>query len=275
VSAITNVDLDHMEILGPTIAAIAREKAQIIKRGDHAALTGATGEALAVIRRRASRVAVPLRTVAPLPVRASGRTGIDVETDRGPLHVGLLGRHQAANAALAVTIVDALAEADIATTPWSAVERAFDGAKWPGRLELLSLGPVGPDVLLDGAHNPHGAVALAAALDELRPQLSAGRPTLLIGVVREKDLAGLLAPLRAAAALKQAAVIATRVPDTPRSNEPATVAEAWGPEARAIDDTDEALASAIALARQAAGPLVIAGSLYLVGHVRDKLIGER
>jgi dihydrofolate synthase/folylpolyglutamate synthase len=275
VSAITNVDLDHMEILGPTIAAIAREKAQIIKRGDYAALTGATGEALAVIRRRAARVAVPLRMVEPLPVLATGRAGIDVKTDRGRLHVGLLGRHQAANAALALGIIEALGDAGIATTPWSALERAFGEAAWPGRLELLSLGPGGPDVVLDGAHNPHGAAALAAALDELRPELSAGRPTLLIGVVREKDLAGLLMPLRASAALSQAAVIASRVPDTPRSNEPTTVAQAWGPGAHAIDDTDEALASAIALARQAGGPLVIAGSLYLVGHVRDKLIGSQ
>ena len=130
-------------------------------------------------------------------------------------------------------------------------------------------------MLIDGAHNPHGAAALAAALDELRPELSAGRPTLLIGVVREKDLAGVLAPLRSSAALRDAVVIATSVPDTPRSNEPATVAQAWGRNATAIDDTDEALGAAVETARQAGGPLVIAGSLYLVGHVRDKLIDQR
>jgi dihydrofolate synthase/folylpolyglutamate synthase len=274
VSAITNVALDHTEILGPTTVAIAREKAQIIKRGDFAALTGASGDAYDVVRRHSARVGVPLRLIEPLPVTASGRQGIDVATQRGIIHVGLLGRHQAANTAMALGIVDALAEAAIARAPWLAVQHAFATVHWPGRLELLSLGPDAPDVLLDGAHNPHGAAALGAALDELRPELSPGRPTLLIGVVREKDLAGLVAPLRASSALAEAAVIATRVPDTPRSNEPATVAQAWGSGARTIDDTDEALAAAIESAGHAGGPLVVAGSLYLVGHVRDKLLDQ-
>ena len=93
--------------------------------------------------------------------------------------------------------------------------------------------------------------------------------------VREKDLEGVIAPLRESPALRDAAVIATSVPDTPRSNEPLTVAQAWGHNAITITDTDEALAAAIESARQAGGPLVIAGSLYLVGHVRDKLMGKR
>jgi dihydrofolate synthase/folylpolyglutamate synthase len=275
VSAITNVALDHTEILGPTTVAIAREKAQIIKRGDHTALTGATGDAYDLIRRRAARVDVPLQRVQPLPVTAAGRSGIEVATERGPLHIGLLGRHQAANAAMALGILDALAAAGIANTSWQATQTAFATARWPGRLELISLGAGQPDVLIDGAHNPHGAAALAAALDELRPELSPGRPTVLIGVVREKDLAGVLAPLRSSVALADARVIATSVPDTLRSNDPSVVARAWGENARAIADTDEALAAALNSARQAGGPLVIAGSLYLVGHVRDRLIGKR
>lgn len=273
VSAITNVALDHMEHLGPTVTAIAREKAQIIKRGDHAAVTGADGDALAVISRRARRVDVPLRVVEPLPVTAVDRHGIEVLADGRPLRVGLLGRHQAANAALALASLDALADAGIAHVSQDVVGTAFASARWPGRLELLTLGPGGPDVILDGAHNPHGASALAAALDELRPQLSVGRPTLLIGVVQEKDLDGLLAPLRASRALADATVIATSVPDTPRSLPPATVAGAWGAAAQAIDDTDAALARAEEVARAANGPLVICGSLYLVGHVRARLLG--
>jgi dihydrofolate synthase/folylpolyglutamate synthase len=274
VSAITNVALDHTEHLGPTVAAIAREKAQIIKRGDFAALTGADGAALAVIRRRAARVNVPLRVADPLPVLSVDRGGIVVSAPAGPLRVGLLGRHQAANAAMALTILDSLAEGGIATVPSVAVGRAFAQARWPGRLELFQLEQGGPDVILDGAHNPHGAAALAAALDELRPQLSPRRPTLLIGVVREKELAGMLAPLRASHMLADATIIATRVPDTTRSNEASTVAAAWGPAARAIDDPEEALAVASEQARANGGPLVICGSLYLVGHLRRILIGE-
>ena len=145
VSAITNVALDHTEILGPTTVAIAREKAQIIKRGDFKALTGATGDAYEVIRRRAARVGVPLREVRPLAVTASSRSGIDLTTDTGPLHVGLLGRHQASNAAMAVAILEALASAGIASATWNAIQRSFADARWPGRLELLSLGPGGPE----------------------------------------------------------------------------------------------------------------------------------
>jgi dihydrofolate synthase / folylpolyglutamate synthase len=273
VSAITNVALDHMEHLGPTVAAIAREKAPIIKRDDYAAITGAAGDALAVIRRRASRVGVPLRLVETLPVLAMDRQGITLTTDAGPLRVGLLGRHQAANAAVALGILDALAGAGIAAVPPPTIKQAFATARWPGRLELFQLSADGPDVLLDGAHNPHGAAALAAALDELRPQLSPGQPTLLIGVVQDKDLAGMLAPLRASRALVDATVIATSVPDTPRSRNATTVAEAWGPAARVIHDTDKALETVVQLASAEGGPLIVCGSLYLVGHVRTVLLG--
>jgi dihydrofolate synthase / folylpolyglutamate synthase len=204
------------------------------------------------------------------------RAGIVVAApgDDEPLRVGLLGRHQAANAAVAIAVLDALAKAGIAHVTQPHVARAFTNARWPGRLELVALDGGGPDVLLDGAHNPHGTAALAAALDELRPQLSPGRPTLLIGVVREKDLVGMLAPLRASAALGEAAVIATTVPDTPRSLDPYVVADAWGTAARVVADPTEALAVASDLARAAGGPLVICGSLYLVGHLRPILVGR-
>jgi dihydrofolate synthase / folylpolyglutamate synthase len=169
VSVITNVALDHTEWLGPTVADIAREKAAIIKRGDSCALTGASGDALAVIRRRARRVAVPLREVPPLEVVAMDRHGIEVtDPAGGTLLVGLLGRHQAANAAVALATLDALAEAGLAAADAAATRRALAAVRWPGRMELLELPPrrarggVVPDVLLDGAHNPHGAAALAA-----------------------------------------------------------------------------------------------------------------
>ena len=180
VAAITNVDLDHMERLGPTIAHIAREKAAIIERGDRA-VTGATGVARDIVRRRAMRLGVPLTIVEPAPVRSIGRDGLVVELPRlGEVHVGLLGRHQAANVAVADAILDSLAAAGIVVTPAEARRRGYADARWPGRLELLVVD--GRDVLLDGAHNPAGAAALATALDDLRPSLAAGRLTLADGV---------------------------------------------------------------------------------------------
>ncbi|HEY7600783.1 MAG TPA: cyanophycin synthetase, partial [Candidatus Limnocylindrales bacterium] len=144
---------------------------------------------------------------------------------------------------------------------------------WPGRLELLDADDgFTPDVLLDGAHNPHGTAALAFALDELRPQLSPGPVVLLIGVLRDKDVAAMLAPLRASAALAGATVIATSVPHTPRTLAAADLAAAWGSGARAIDDPASALAAAREASTKGGGALVVCGSLYLVGYIRGLLL---
>ncbi|MDP8904678.1 MAG: bifunctional folylpolyglutamate synthase/dihydrofolate synthase, partial [Chloroflexota bacterium] len=131
-----------------------------------------------------------------------------------------------------------------------------------------------PDVLLDGAHNPAGTAALAAAVDELRPLLSGGRPTLLIGLLRDKDIAGMLAPLRASRLLTDAHVITTTVPGTDRSLEAAALAAAWGSGADAVSDAGDAVAAAAAQALTSDGPLIACGSLYLVGHIRRQLLED-
>ena len=234
VAVVTNVDLDHMDRLGPTIAAIAREKAAIIERGD-IAVTGATGEALEIIGRRARRMAAPLTVVEPATLLGWDRDGIDVELPGlGPTRVGLRGRHQAANVAVADALLDALEEAGIATVDPDARRRGYATAVWPGRLELLELGD-GRDVLLDGAHNPAGAAALARALDDLRPHLAAGPLTLVAASMADKDVDGVVAALGAADALRGASVIATSV-DAPRAMPAArarrALAEPTGPSQR-------------------------------------------
>jgi len=274
VTAITNVGLDHTEHLGPTTVAIAREKAQIIKRGDHAALTGAAGEALAVIRRRARAVGVPLDVVEPLVVLGMDLEGVILAPPSGvPLRVGLLGRHQAANAALALAILDRLAAAGIARADEATVRKAFAAARWPGRLELVRP-PAGGPVLFDGAHNADGMHALAEALDELLPLLGGGAPTVVIGVLADKDLRAMLAGMCAARSLDGARFIATRVPDSPRARPAAElaaeIAVRWPARPAAIDDP----AAALEQARQSAGPVIVCGSLYLVGHLRQQLLSE-
>ena len=278
VAAVTNVDLDHMDRLGPTIAHIAREKAAIIERGD-LAVTGATGEALTIIRRRARRLDVPLRVVEPAPLLAQDRAGIEVELPRlGRTRVGLLGRHQAANAAVADALLDALDAAGIAAADDDARRRGYAAARWPGRLELLP-GPTGGDVLLDGAHNPAGAAALATALDELRPMLTAGPVALLVAAMADKDVDGVITALRASAVVRAARVVATSLPDLPRALPAAELAARWragGADAVvAVDDPATAL-DAARLTGQAdgLGVLVVAGSLYLVGAVRARLVDD-
>jgi dihydrofolate synthase/folylpolyglutamate synthase len=283
VAAITNVALDHMDRLGATIPLIAREKAAIIERGD-VAVTGAEGDALTVIRRRARRMGAALREVSQAPLLGWDRDGIDVSLPRlGPTRVGLRGRHQAANVAVADAVLDALAEAGIAAPDDDARRRGYAAATWPGRLELIRAG--GHDVLLDGAHNPAGAAALAAALDDLRATLEGGDAapppplTLVVASMADKDAEGVIAALLAARATMGARVIATSL-DMPRALAADALAARWQRADRedhglqrivAIPDAGAAIERAIA---EAPGPVIVAGSLYLVGEARRRLVDD-
>ena len=280
VAAITNVDLDHMDRLGSTISAIAREKAAIIERGDLAA-TGASGDGLAVIRRRAARLGVPLAVVGPAPLLGWDRDAITVElAGLGPTRVGLRGRHQAANVALAEAVLDALAKAAIARVGAEARRAGYANARWPGRLELIELDRSrSREVLLDGAHNPAGAAVLAQALDDLRPFLAGGADrqppplTLVMGAMADKDVAGVVRALSASQALADAIVICTQVEEARAlpAGELAALWSAAGFRPQVVRPPAAALDLALATAP---GPVVVAGSLYLVGAIRALLIDD-
>jgi dihydrofolate synthase/folylpolyglutamate synthase len=285
VAVVTNVALDHMEQLGSTIEAIALEKAAIIEPGDFA-VTGAGEPALSIIRRRASDVGAPLVVAPPAPLVALDRDGIIVELPSlGETRVGLRGRHQAANAAVANALLDTLAEVGFAVTTAEQRRAGFAAARWPGRLEVIDADrPTGSgrvEVLLDGAHNPDGAGALARALDDLRPFLAGSgdpRPsplTLLMAVMADKDVDGIVAALAGARSMAGATVICTRI-DLSRAMDPVALAQHWRaalPSAvvKVEVDLDRALEAALAHAR---GPVVVGGSLYLVGAVRARLVDD-
>jgi dihydrofolate synthase/folylpolyglutamate synthase len=279
VAAVTNVDLDHMDRLGTTVEAIAREKAAIIERGDRA-VTGAVGPALEVVRRRARAVGAPLTVVGPAPLVAWDRDGIEVElAGLGRVRVGLRGRHQAANVAVADALLDALAAAGIAHTPADARRTGYAAARWPGRLELVDVD--GREVLLDGAHNPAGAAALAIAVEDLRPFLAGGRDvappriTLVVASMADKDVDGVIAALAASPVIRAAQIVCTSV-DAQRALPAASLAGRWsaalpgahvGVNADAVGAVEEAVATA-------RGPVVVAGSLYLVGLARARLVDD-
>jgi dihydrofolate synthase/folylpolyglutamate synthase len=283
VAAIVNVDLDHTAYLGPTVEAIAREKAAIVTRGDRA-VTGATGPALEVIRRRARRVGADLTVVGPARLLAVDRDGILVDLPRlGETRVGLRGRHQAANVAVADAILDALEAAGIARVAADARRRGYAGARWPGRLELVTVDAPGGsrDVLLDGAHNPAGAAVLATALGDLRPFLAgwdASRPapvTLVTATMGDKDVTGIVATLASAPAMAGARVVCTSMPEA-RALPAADLAAAWRGAAPGVavsvePDPRTALHEALAGPE---GPVVVAGSLYLVGALRAVLVDD-
>ena len=277
VAAITNVGLDHQEFLGDTVASVAAEKAAIIKPGGRA-VTGATGEALGVVRARAMELGVPLTVCAPVPVQAMDRDGITLEHARlGRLRLHLLGRHQAANAAVALGVIEALAEAGVATVSDEAIRHGLAATRWPGRLELIE--HAGVTILVDGAHNPDGMAVLAATVDELAATLPSGRATLLVGVMRDKEVASMLTTLARSEALRGGRFMATGIPDTDRALPAFDLAEMWTdatgePADAAVDDAETALEQALVAATREGGPLVIAGSLYLVGHLRAHLVHD-
>jgi len=279
VAVITNVDLDHTDLLGTTVTAIAREKAAIIERGDRA-VTGATGEALAVVQRRARRLSVPLTVTGAAPLLGMDRDGIRVALPGlGPVQIGLRGRHQAHNVAAADATLDALELAGIASVPPLSRRAGYAAVRWPGRLEIIPL-PDGRDVLLDGAHNPAGARTLAVALDDLRPFLAGAdqpgrRPLILLtAMMRDKDVEGTVAAIDSAAALDGATVICTQV-EGDRALAASSLAAAWraaGRPAAVLAEPDLERAFQRSL-EAASGTVVVAGSLYLVGAVRERLVG--
>jgi dihydrofolate synthase/folylpolyglutamate synthase len=216
-----------------------------------------------------------LTQVEPAPLLGWDRDGIDVELPGlGETRVGLRGRHQAANVAVADAILDALEVAGIARADAVARRRGYATAVWPGRLELLSFG--GREILLDGAHNPAGAAALAIALDDLRTSLAPGPWTVVTASMADKDVDGVVAALGASQVLAGARIIATAV-DLPRALAPDVLAARWRairplePRPETAPDPSVALDRALAAG---SGPILVAGSLYLVGAVRARLVDE-
>jgi dihydrofolate synthase/folylpolyglutamate synthase len=182
------------------------------------------------------------------------------------LRLAMLGRHQRLNAACAVAAIDALAEQAVAHVPPEAVAAGLASVRVPGRLERVADDPV---TVLDGAHNADAARALAAALPEL---FSGQRPILLLGILGDKDVAAMVAALAPLAA----AVVVTEPPwagRTGKAGEVARAARDYVDEVALDEDVARALALAQRRARELGAPLVVAGSLILVGEVRRLLMG--
>lgn len=264
VSLVAQVALDHEAVLGGTVEAIAAEKAGVWRAG-RPALTSADGPALAVLRRRAAEVGAPLTVLDDLPWRGRdlGWSGVEA-AGLGPvaLRAPLLGAHQARNLALAALAARAWG------VPWDAVARGAAAVRWPGRLEPIEAR--GRRWLLDGAHNPAGAAALAAALSALD-----ARPAVAVVGVSDDKAEGPLGPALAALAPD---VVATRATASPRSAPVEALAAALrrapsAPRVHPAASPEEALARAQALAPEGA-TVVVAGSLYLVGAVRPLLTGD-
>ncbi len=240
----TPIGLDHMKVLGPDVAAIARDKAGAMRPGLPVLTAPQPPEALAELRGEAERLGCPFTLVEPLSAAV-------------PL--GLAGEHQRVNAALALAAFRAAAPS-LGIVPDGAAEaRGLASAFLPGRLQRIPpLAPGGPEIILDGAHNAPGLAALGAALAGLDIRPSA----VVFSCFADKDPAALAPPVLA---LTDGPVFVPRLLVEGRPSDPAAVAAALGPRASVCASLDEALGLASGRTAAAeAGPLLICGSLYLL-----------
>ncbi len=266
VSVICSIGLDHQDRLGDTLAAIAGEKAGIIKPGRPVLSAPAGPEVRRVLETAARSAGAPLHFAAEELAWREVRP-----TDRGwqgtlrgrrgtyrQVTLPLLGRHQLENAMLAVGAAELATEEGLPVGE-DAVRRGLAAVRWPGRLELF---PGRPELILDGAHNPAGAAAMAAALREHFPDR---RVRLVLGVLADKDAPGILDALAEAGPQ----LVCTRVPN-PRTLAPeelAALARARGLATVVEPEPTAALERAMAEA-DPEELVVAAGSLYLVGALR-------
>ena len=265
--AITTIDFDHQQHLGDTLGAIAFEKAGIIKPGMTVVMGDLRPEAAAVIRRCADERGAALVEAAQdtrwQTEMVDGRARLTLATPSGsygPVTLGLRGEHQVGNAIVAVRLLEVTAAHGIPISK-DAIEQGLATAEWPARLELLTL-ERGRRVLLDAAHNPEGARALAAYLTRWHSE----RPPLVIGVMRDKNVAEIAHTLLPVVS----SVIATAAP-TPRAIPAVDLARqlraAGAQDVHAESDPIIAIEKAFELA----DTICVAGSIFLAGAVRDEL----
>jgi dihydrofolate synthase/folylpolyglutamate synthase len=270
VAVVTNVELDHTQILGTTRESIAAEKAGIIKSGSLLVLGDEAPAVSAIFEEEAELVgarAVWRRGTefgcSSNRLAVGGRL-IDLWTPLGrfsDVHLPLHGAHQADNAACAVAAAQAFLETTIEE---DVVHDALAAVRVPGRLEVVRRHPL---VVLDGAHNPAGAATAGWAL---REDFGAGRRVIVVmGCLRGRDPGELLSALGPE---RIATVVACR-PPSPRAQEPASVvdaARALGLVAEESGTTAEAVQRALELADRD-DLVLVTGSLYVVGAARTAL----
>ena len=271
VCGITSLGLDHVEVLGNTLEKIAREKAGIIKPGVPVVCAPQEPEALTVVREVCKRLASPLKVVGTDSILEEGESSLEGQSfmltttkNQYRLCTPLLGKYQMENAAVAVGIVEALAEGGLDIDA-SAIEEGLRQVDWPCRLEVLQRNPL---LVGDGAHNPHAAHRIVAAVKDLFPQR---RILMIVGVSGNKDLAGLAYEL---SSLEPALVLATRSRH-PRATPPEQVAQAFGSYGGDVHTT-HSVSQALQMAQDMAvgDDLILAtGSLFVAAEVKELLNG--
>jgi dihydrofolate synthase/folylpolyglutamate synthase len=268
VTAITSIGLDHEQYLGSTLAEIAFEKAGIVKPGVPVVVGPVPPDARTVIARVAAERAAPIvwaTETAQIARDPADPTGLWVHArtarrDYGRFPLPLAGAHQLDNAAVAIEVVELLDETGIAVSETASVAGLSD-LRWPGRLERVTL-PDGREALLDAAHNPAGAAALASYLHQ-----TGERRPLVFAAMRDKDAGAILRTL----APFVSAIVITRATN-PRSADPqALAATARRAAPGAAVEVAAGARDALRLAFDRSPRILVAGSIFLLGDVIEAL----
>ncbi len=261
VSVITGVAIDHIAVLGNSVAEIAREKSGIIKKGRPVVYGGRDEEAFDVISQRSAECGSPLKRTSlnELSVTSMDVTGTEFDyAHRKGIRISLCGSYQPENAATVCEVVDVLNQNGF-NIEESHLRRGLAVAKWRARFELLNSVP---PVVFDGSHNIQG---VAAAAESIKRFFGGRKVALLMGVLADKDyseMVSMLAPL----ADKVFAV----TPNSPRalsSDRLSDVFKSNGVSAEPFDHVQSGVASAFGYAKTQNMPLVMLGSLYMYGEV--------
>lgn len=271
VVALTPISLEHTQILGDTIGAIAAQKAGIITPGAAVVVAPQRESALDVFRavasERGARI-IEVAGVCQLTRTSANGEGQEfrLRTPRGEYRarLPLIGRHQLDNAAAAIVACEELAAARGIEVTADQVRTGLAGVAWPGRIEVLSRRPL---VIIDGAHNGDSAKRLIAAL---REHLGLGRATLLFGTLAGKDIDAMA---EATAPFADAVFVSGWA--SARAADARAGAEAFrraGAEATAMADLPQAYEAAAAYAGER-GAVVGFGAISFVAQLREYLLG--
>lgn len=274
VSVITSISYDHLAILGHKLSQIAFEKSGIIKPGIPVVNGVTAKEAAEVVRRRADECSSPLFEIGtdfrldyrPGQVSPEGsitRSHCTVHrkgSNSRSFELGLLGGHQASNAALAVVVFDLLNRRGLSVSE-SAMNAGLANVHWPARMEVF---PGRPLIVLDCAHNVASANAVIETLDESFP---AGPRTLVFASSADKDVQGILTTL----APHFSVIIVTKFISNPRAVAPERLKAIVGGRALIAHHPAEAMRQARSL-QPMRDLIVVTGSVYLAGEVRQLLV---
>ncbi len=272
VSVITNISLEHTEILGKDISSIAFEKAGIIK--DHVpVVTAATRDARETIQSIAKERDAPLVCIDQNMWNRTYNQGKHQEfTVQGSfkdyyVKTSLLGQHQGENIAVAIAAVERMQMNGVYITDTDIVD-GIAAASHPGRMEIISEKPL---ILLDGAHNPAGMGTLATTIQN---DFSSNRLILVLGMLKDKDIKSMLSTI-----IPFAEVLILTKSTNPRAADPLLLKEVIeGFDASKAVSVEDSIPDAVDHARRIAGQkdlICVSGSLFTVGEARSYLLSEK